>query len=262
MNIRGICGARAGLAYATTTVVYPAEFNCPPGDVTCLIEAITTANANGEADTITLATGTYSLTQVDNDTQGANGLPSITSTITIKGADPGGATIRRDGTAAPFRIFYVAGSATLKLERLTVSGGRAGADAVDRITWRPYSGGCILNAGTAQIIACTTSENSADVNGGGIYNFGGFLAVVGSTVSANAASTDAWRCAGGGGINNARTRGHSLSVFPNFVHRRGPCGAEQTLPCRGLRRRLRSLDQRSASRHLARDAVQHPRMEH
>jgi hypothetical protein len=39
-----------------------AEFAGPAGDMSCLIAAIHAANANGEANTITLAAGTYSLT--------------------------------------------------------------------------------------------------------------------------------------------------------------------------------------------------------
>ena len=41
-----------------------AVFNCLAGDTDCLINAITTANGNGEADTIVLAAGTYVLTAV------------------------------------------------------------------------------------------------------------------------------------------------------------------------------------------------------
>jgi len=68
------------------------------GDGKCsLIEAINEAQAPGSsegdcrrgsdgADTITLrATGPYSLTSVDNDTDGPNGLPSITSGIKLLG---------------------------------------------------------------------------------------------------------------------------------------------------------------------------------
>src|SRR5436309_14107669 len=35
-----------------------ADFACPAGDVACVIDAINTANANGQANTITLAAGT------------------------------------------------------------------------------------------------------------------------------------------------------------------------------------------------------------
>ena len=41
----------------------------------CLIAAINEANANGEANTIRLEAGTYTLTAVDNRTDGPNGLP-------------------------------------------------------------------------------------------------------------------------------------------------------------------------------------------
>src|SRR5919201_1384987 len=49
-----------------------ADFACTAGDVACLIDAINTANANGEENTIPLEAGTYTLTAVDNDTDGPN----------------------------------------------------------------------------------------------------------------------------------------------------------------------------------------------
>jgi hypothetical protein len=59
-------------------------FTCARGDVHCLIVAIDQANANGQPEnTIRLETGTYTLTNIDNETDGPNGLPSITSTLTI-----------------------------------------------------------------------------------------------------------------------------------------------------------------------------------
>src|SRR5262245_11256274 len=64
-----------------------ADFPCTTsGDVQCLIEAITAANANGQVNTITLAAGTYTLTEIYNETPSdPNGLPVITSTLTIMG---------------------------------------------------------------------------------------------------------------------------------------------------------------------------------
>ncbi|NOT61492.1 MAG: hypothetical protein HOP19_14840, partial [Acidobacteria bacterium] len=85
-----------------------------------LIEAIIAANtdtasggmsgecsAGGGADTIDLpANATISLTAAHNNFYGPNGLPAITSVITING---NGTTIER-GTGAPnFRLFYVSG---------------------------------------------------------------------------------------------------------------------------------------------------------
>jgi hypothetical protein len=84
---RGI--ACAGLLVSLLSLAPPsqaADFTCPAGDVACLIDAITQANANEEAHTITLEAGTYTLTTVDNDTDGSNGLPSVTGIITIQGA--------------------------------------------------------------------------------------------------------------------------------------------------------------------------------
>src|SRR5215468_10834406 len=51
-----------------------AGFTCVAGDVACLITAVSTANANGEANTITLDAGTYTLAAIDNTTDGDNGL--------------------------------------------------------------------------------------------------------------------------------------------------------------------------------------------
>jgi hypothetical protein len=68
---------------------HAADFACVAGDVACLIDAINQANANEEANTITLEAGTYTLTTVDNNTDGPNGLPSVTGLLTIKGAGGG-----------------------------------------------------------------------------------------------------------------------------------------------------------------------------
>jgi hypothetical protein len=75
-------------------------FVCAAGDTACLIQAINDANTNGQLqDTIRLAAGTYTLTDIDNQTDGANGLPSITSTLTIRVIGSGTATIERASTA-------------------------------------------------------------------------------------------------------------------------------------------------------------------
>ena len=77
-----------------------------------LVDAITAANADSAtggcsagngADIIELESGaTYTLAAVNNPQYGPNGLPSITSEITIEG---NGATITRGGGAPSFRLF-------------------------------------------------------------------------------------------------------------------------------------------------------------
>src|ERR671923_2430919 len=60
------------------------ECTCAAGDMACLIDAINQANANGEANTITLEAGTYPLTEVNNTTDDPNGLPSVTGVLIIQ----------------------------------------------------------------------------------------------------------------------------------------------------------------------------------
>src|SRR5207253_6689253 len=80
-----------------------ATFTIANGDVAGLISAINTANVNDEADTINLASGgAYTLTAVNNTTDGANGLPVLVNDLlgpdlTING---NGATIQRSTLGA------------------------------------------------------------------------------------------------------------------------------------------------------------------
>lgn len=95
-----------------------AIFNIANGDVAGLIAAINTANGNGEANIINLATNrTYNLTAADND---SNGLPVITNPLglTING---NGSTIARTG-ASTFRFFQVNAGAFI-VNSLTLTGG-------------------------------------------------------------------------------------------------------------------------------------------
>ena len=92
--------AALGLALALPLLVQAKTFHCGAGDVQCLIDAINQANANGEKNTLRLAAGTYTLTDVDNTTDGPTGLPSITSTLTMKG-DGAATTILERASSAP-----------------------------------------------------------------------------------------------------------------------------------------------------------------
>ena len=105
-------------AQASTTVSVPCSG--PAGGTAGLIAAISAANANGGA-TINLAAGcTYQLTAADNTspTLGGNGLPVITSPITLNGS---GTTIA--GNDSTFRILQVSGTGNLTVQGLTITGG-------------------------------------------------------------------------------------------------------------------------------------------
>ncbi len=160
----------------------PVNVDC---NVTELINAINAANANRGADTIGLAADcTYMLISANNNTDGPNGLPSITSEIIING---NGATIERssaDGTPQ-FRIFHVARDGDLTLNNLTITNGDAGGNP----------GGGIYNAGTLSINNSTVSGNRGRF-GGGILN-SGTLSINNSTLSNNTGSYGGGICGGG-----------------------------------------------------------------
>src|SRR2546430_9628078 len=81
-----------------------AVFTCAAGDVACLIAAINTANANGEVNLIRLESGAYTLTAENNSTDGSNGLPSITSPLTIGGDGSGNHALQRTSPATQFPV--------------------------------------------------------------------------------------------------------------------------------------------------------------
>jgi hypothetical protein len=104
--------------------------------------------------TICLTESVYNLTTVDNTTDGANGLPSITGDITIVG---NGATIQRDPAAPAFRLFHIAATGSLTLDNLTVSGGLASGTAPGD------DGGAVYNRGTLALV--NSSRQGAGLSG-------------------------------------------------------------------------------------------------
>ena len=197
------------LSVAPSQPAYAASFSV--GTAAELIAAINTANGNGEADTITLTANiTLNSTNYANDlTEGVNGLPSITSIITIEGD---GYTIERESSYActithnasqDFRILHINSSGNLTLNNLTIKNGCANNTAL----FRGYHGGGIrnVNGGTLAITNSTLSgnkaSNSTESHGGGISNEG-TLTVSNSIFSKNISYATA---AGGGGVSNFST---------------------------------------------------------
>jgi len=142
----------------------------PSCEAEYLIFKINDANATPvTTDTIDLPAGCiYTLTDVNNNTNGNNGLPAITSPIIING---NGSTIRRDpATQKQFRLFFVDFliQADLSLNNLTLTGGHAYNPVLpdDLIT---NSGGAIHNGGHLSVIKSTIMEN-VGLQGAGIFN--------------------------------------------------------------------------------------------
>ncbi|MBX3010484.1 MAG: hypothetical protein KF832_03215 [Caldilineaceae bacterium] len=176
-----------------------------------LLEALVNANQDGQpyadcaagngADTIVLAGGRYTLTLAHNQTDGANGLPSVTSSITISG---NGAVIARAATAPTFRLWHVDDGGTLTLNAVTITGGDA---ANTGVAARFQYGGAIYNQGTLHLVDCTVSGNQAGLDGGALANYG-VATITNSTLSGNVAGRD-----GGGLINNGFTRAATVTLL-------------------------------------------------
>ncbi len=182
----------------------PALFT--PATVSGLIADINAANALQGPDTITLTAGaTYTLTAVNNRTDGNNGLPVITdaSGLTIDGQ---GATIERSGAAGTpaFRFFEVNFSGSLTLQNLTLQGGLVVGTGQPKVGYTgPAVGGAVLNQGSLSLTGVTLQNNTALGDSGhvgftgspgpGGWSYGGAsysnnsLSVTGSLVRNNAA---------------------------------------------------------------------------
>src|SRR6266704_2512036 len=202
-------------AQASTRVNVPCSG--PAGGPAGLIAAISAANATGGA-TINLAAGcTYQLTAANNTSLalGSNGLPVITSPITLNGS---GTTIAGNDTT--FRVLEVSGTGNLTLQGLTITGGTTGGMGGgilnlegtltlnhSQVSGNAAQGGPMSNGGGIASGTLgtgplgTTTLNASQVNGnttsgsaGGILNRGGTFTLNASQVTGNTAAT------GGGGI--------------------------------------------------------------
>jgi len=159
------------------------------------------------ADTIELS-GTIVLNGATIYTaDGENGLPSITSNITISG---NGSTIERntsfacDNASTNFRIFHVAAAGDLTLENVTVSNGCLRQNTVN-------DGGGIYNRGTLtlnNVVISNNLQNWTGVGGGGIFNNNGTLTVNASQIIGNETFFS------GGGIYNT---GGTVTIIDSTI---------------------------------------------
>jgi hypothetical protein len=165
--------------------LHAAEFLCSSGDATCLIAALNSANDTPEADTITLGPGLYTLTTVDNDTDGANGLPSIRSTVTLRGTGADRTIVERDGAAPFFRLVHIGATGSLILDEISLRGGVAFSARLPGDV--NTSGGAIVNRGTLSIMNSVLMGNSVQGlfgNGGAILTLG-TLSIMNSVLMGN-----------------------------------------------------------------------------
>lgn len=173
----------------------PAVFNVGSSDVAALTTAFTTANTNGESDTINLTASTYTFTAVNNDTDGGNALPvlgsDVGSTITLNG---NGATFALTGVSADMRFLSVNG-ATLEVRNLTFTGGKP----------QFGDGGAILvRNGSLDVRGCLFQNNTSEFDGGAIAFLegtdGGFIGNCTFTQNTARAFNESELMQGGGAI--------------------------------------------------------------
>ncbi|MEO8609209.1 MAG: choice-of-anchor Q domain-containing protein [Chloroflexota bacterium] len=171
--------AQPGPTFTVNTTAMNDDGMCGTANCT-LIEAITASNMQSGANTIILGSGeTYTLSVVNNNIDGPNALPDVTSAITING---NGATITRDSTGETphFRLFHVSSSVTLDLANMYITNGYV--DGANR-------GGAIFNKGTLTLNNVDVSGNTADSGGGLNIANGGYAGINASHIHNNTSST-------------------------------------------------------------------------
>ena len=196
---------RCALAVAialTSSMVAATNIRVNGGDVTlvedgsCSIqEAIIAANTDKPVDTCAAGNGAdvvilpgqgrFTLQNFSENLQGYNGLPTITSDITIRGNN---ATIQRqaDGGFDKFRIIRV-DSGTLTLSNVTIENGVADFKGNGIFGPGVYGGGIVAIDSTVTIESSTITGNTA-TTGGGISLSDSELNVIDSYISNNEGS--------------------------------------------------------------------------
>jgi hypothetical protein len=172
-----------------------------------LVQAIAAANVTSDSVVLVLpAKATYTLTTVNNNWYGPNGLPPISNDIMIEGD---GATIERSTALGTpnFRLFYVSGglpgelpAGSLTLKNLTLQNGVAkGGDGGSGGGGGLGAGGAIFNQGTLELHSVTLTANQAlgGASQGGSGNDAGGGGGIGSDASGSS----------GGGFGGSFTTG-------------------------------------------------------
>lgn len=190
---------------ATITVNSLAD-NTTVDAFTTLREAITTANASAEADTIVFASSLF--TGGPGTITLGSALPDIaasSSAGTLAVTGPGAATLTITANNGNYQVFKVVAGGNATLSGMTVTG----------VNSTGY--GAIRNYGTLAIDAVTVANNSASLGGAGIYSYwgGAILSVSNSLISGNSSPST------GGGIRN-----YSTATITNTVIVGNSCGGE------------------------------------
>lgn len=226
------------LLVSTITLAAVITVNSDPVGPGCtIIDAINSANADSAmggcapvttgifgGDTIILPAdlNIHTLFAVNNTVDGPNGLPSITSNITIEGNH--GIIQRLAVSSTPkFRLFHVAAGDALTLNNLTLRKGVADDGNPSSVT-PTDNGAAIYNKGSVTLNSCTIAENNADQSAiynlgsmkisrsllrdntnGAVTNIGGDLTIRDSTIADNRPISGGVTNTGGGNVQISRS---------------------------------------------------------
>ena len=179
----------ARTVHAATITVAPGEISITANGLCSLREAIINANndtathtdcvSGSGADTINLATGsTYTISDVNNTTDGNNGLPSVTSVILIEGNS---SIIERSSISGTpdLRLFHIAATGNLTIRNATLRNGQ----------FSTTTGGAMsYNRGTLTIDnSLVTNNSTASGIGGAIEHSSGVgpVTTINNTIFSN-----------------------------------------------------------------------------
>jgi hypothetical protein len=171
----------------------PSTFNA--ASAADLIADINAANQAGGSNTIVLAANTrFVLTGIDNDTNGANGLPVITANDNLSISGQGGDIVSAKDANGVFygsyRCFDVAGGAALTLSNLTLDTFQA--------LYEGYGGGIIYNQGSLTLNAATVQNGFTYWGGGAIWSSGSLTLENGTVIQGNKDYGEQGDAVGGG----------------------------------------------------------------
>jgi CSLREA domain-containing protein len=244
------CTLRDALVLANDTSNSALTGSAEPGGSAASSFCVGDVSGSGSPYTILLqGPQTYTLDTVDNYWFGPDGLPPISTAVTIDGD---GATITRAASAPAFRFFYVSGglsgipAGSLTLHDLTLSDGWAeGGGSQEASGGGAGMGGAIFDQGTLALEQVTLSDNLAQggspncgtacgSGGGGIGGWvttgtdtgGGFGgSAPGEDASSGGIPGSDGAGAGGGGFQPGDTGGSSPSSTPGAGGGQGGFGS-------------------------------------
>lgn len=191
----------------------PSPDGCPPTDCS-LREAVIAANADAGADLIKLSIGFHSLTiEGANEDASMTGDLDLLYPVTIEGAGADRTIISGLGNQDRILDFPPLATGPVSISGVTITGGLTGYGA--GIVMESVGANGIRSQEQMTLRGVHITRNYAQLNGGGIWNFGGVVTIIDSTISRNNADD------GGGLWLSSASRLTNVTISENYARRSG-----------------------------------------